>query len=492
MTTWRPASTSSRRLSRPQSQQPPWPLQRPLQGRVMPTDAAPSRIDPQRMADLTAREEREFLAKRQTSRRLWQEATAAMPRGVPSSFQDTPPQPVFIDRGKGSHVWDVDGNEYVDFHNGFGVMVVGHAHPAVVAAVNERMARGSHFAQPVAEDASVAEELARRFSLPQWRFTNSGTESTLDAVRLARGFTGRERIIKIEASYHGHHDALLVSVEPPVDAMGDADFPNSVPMTGGIPASTVELTTVVGFNDLASLERAFASHPGEVAGVIVEPAMMNIGFVLPDDGYLAGVVETAHRHGAVAIFDEVKTGVTIAPGGATERFGVVPDIVCLAKAIGGGLPCGAVGGRADIMATITDGKVAQLGTFNGNPLTTAASRATLLEVLTGQAYSHLDALTEELSGGLRDVMSEYKLPFHVVSMGARGCVTYRKEPVRNYRDYAAMDKSLAYISWLYQTNRGVLMAPGAEENWTLSVQHSSDDVKRYVANFRDLARDLKA
>ena len=201
--------------------------------------------------------------------------------------------------------------------------------------------------------------------------------------------------------------------------------------------------------------------------MIVEPAMMNIGFVLPDDGYLAGVVETAHRHGAVAIFDEVKTGVTIAPGGATERFGVVPDIVCLAKAIGGGLPCGAVGGRADIMATITDGKVAQLGTFNGNPLTTAASRATLLEVLTGQAYSHLDALTEELSGGLRDVMAEYKLPFHVVSMGARGCVTYREEPVRNYRDYAAMDKSLAYVSWLYQTNRGVLMAPGAEENWTL-------------------------
>ena len=151
--------------------------------------------------------------------------------------------------------------------------------------------------------------------------------------------------------------------------------------------------------------------------MIVEPAMMNIGFVLPDDGYLAGMVETAHRHGAVAIFDEVKTGVTIAPGGATERFGVVPDIVCLAKAIGGGLPCGAVGGRADIMATISDGKVAQLGTFNGNPLTTAASRATLLEVLTGQAYSHLDALTEELSGGLRDVMSEYRLPFHVVSMG---------------------------------------------------------------------------
>jgi glutamate-1-semialdehyde 2,1-aminomutase len=445
-----------------------------------------------RVATLTAREEEVFRSRRTRSRELWKEAQEYIPRGVPSSFQDTPPQPVFIDHGQGSRVWDVDGNEYVDMHNGFGVMVVGHAHPAIVAAVDAQLHRGTHFAQPVAENIVVARELARRFQQPQWRFTNSGTESTLDAVRLARGFTGRDAIIKIEASYHGHHDSVLVSVEPPVDEIGPAESPNSVAMTGGIPASTVALTIVVGFNDLEGLERAFAAHPGEIAGVIVEPAMMNIGFVLPEPGYLAGVVETAHRHGAVAIFDEVKTGVTISPGGATERFGVVPDIVCLAKAIGGGLPCGAVGGRADIMATISDGRVAQLGTFNGNPLTTAASRATLLEVLTGPAYAHLDALSEELSGGLRDVMAEYELPFHVVAMGARGCVTYREEPVRNYRDYAAMDKSLAYVSWLYQTNRGVLMAPGAEENWTLSVQHSADDVRRYVANFRELARDLKA
>src|ERR1700726_1077453 len=409
----------------------------------------------ERAATLIEKEEAKFRAARRRSDQMWNKAKEFISKGVPSSFQDAPPQPIFIERGRGSRVWDVDGNEYVDFHNGFGVMVVGHSPPLIVEALSERIVNGTHFAQPVDDAFDVAKDLARRFQQPQWRFTNSGTESTLDAVRLARGFTGREGIIKIEASYHGHHDAVLVSVEPPVDAIGPAESPNSVPMTAGIPASTVALTVVVGFNDLEGLERAFAAHPGQIAGVIVEPAMMNIGFVLPDPGYLAGVVETAHRHGAVAIFDEVKTGVTIAPGGATERFGVVPDIVCLAKAIGGGLPCGAVGGRADIMATISDGTVAQLGTFNGNPLTTAASRATLLEVLTGQAYSHLDALTEEMSGGLRDVMAEYQLPFHVVSMGARGCVTYREEPVRNYRDYAAMDKSLAYISWLYKRNRGV-------------------------------------
>jgi glutamate-1-semialdehyde 2,1-aminomutase len=453
----------------------------------MATDVA--RIDQRRLAELTAHEEREFVAKRQKSRQLWQEATQAMPRGVPSSFQDTPPQPVFIDHGEGSRVWDVDGNEYVDFHNGFGVMVVGHAHPTVVAAVTERMARGSHFAQPVAQDIEVATELSRRFSQPQWRFTNSGTESTLDAVRVARGFTGRERLIKIEASYHGHHDSLLVSVEPARDLMGPVDQPNSVKYCEGIPQAVVDLVTVVPFNDLPALERAFAAH-NDIAAVVVEPVMMNIGIVLPDDGYLAGVRDIAHRHNALLIFDEVKTGVTIAAGGATERFGVVPDIVCLAKAIGGGLPCGAIGGRADVMAAITDGRVAQMGTFNGNPLTTAASRATLYDVLTPSAYSHFDALAEGLQGGLDAVIAEHELPFHVLTLAARGCVTYRRERVRNYRDYLEIDKAVPYLSWLYQSNRGVLMAPGAEENWTLSVQHSESDARRYIDNFREFARDL--
>ncbi|MEO8898174.1 MAG: aspartate aminotransferase family protein [Candidatus Dormibacter sp.] len=441
------------------------------------------------MAELTAREERAFVAMRPKSRQLWEEATKAMPRGVPSSFQDTPPQPVFIDHGEGSRVWDVDGNEYVDFHNGFGVMVVGHAHPTVVAAVTEQMARGSHFAQPVAQDNEVASELSRRFSQPQWRFTNSGTESTLDAVRVARGFTGRDRLIKIEASYHGHHDSLLVSVEPPPDLMGPVDQPNSVRYCEGIPQAVVDLVTVVPFNDLAALERAFAAHR-DIAAVIVEPVMMNIGIVLPDDGYLAGVRDIAHRNEALLIFDEVKTGVAIAAGGATERFGVVPDIVCLAKAIGGGLPCGAIGGRADVMAAITDGRVAQMGTFNGNPLTTAASRATLYDVLTPAAYSQLDALAEGLQGGLAAVIAEHELPFHVLTLAARGCVTYRRDRVRNYRDYLEIDKAVPYLSWLYQSNRGVLMAPGAEENWTLSVQHSEADARRYIDNFGEFARDL--
>src|ERR1700683_3500787 len=189
-----------------------------------------------RVATLTAREEEVFRSRRTRSRELWKEAQEYIPRGVPSSFQDTPPQPVFIDHGQGSRVWDVDGNEYVDMHNGFGVMVVGHANPAIVAAVDAQLHRAPHSPQPFAENIVVARELPRRFQQPQWRFTNSGTESTLDAIRLARGFTDRARIIQIEASYHGHHDSVLVSVEPDVDLIGPVEEPNSVPMTGGIPA----------------------------------------------------------------------------------------------------------------------------------------------------------------------------------------------------------------------------------------------------------------
>ena len=449
-------------------------------------------VDMQRLAQLVEKEEADFKRARPRSVELWNEAKTVMPRGVPSSFQDAKPQPIFIDRGKGSHVWDVDGNDYIDFHNGFGVMSVGHAHPKIVAAVSERIALGSHFAQPTAEVTIVAQELARRFKQPQWRFGNSGTEATLDAVRLARAFTGRDRILKIEASYHGHHDTLMVSVEPDPDVMGPVSHPNSVAQSEGIPGALVELTSVVPFNDLEAMSQAFKEHPGEIAVVIVEPAMMNCGIILPDEGYLEGIKQLAHENGALLIFDEVKTGVTLASGGATERFGVIPDLVCLAKAIGGGLPCGAVGGRADIMGLIDAGRVAQMGTFNGNPLTTAASRVTLLEILTPAAYAHFEALSEVLQGGLDDVLREYELPFHAITLGARGGLTYRSERVRNYRDYLTIDKEPAYLAWLYQTNRGVLMAPGAEENWTLSVQHSQEDAGRYVDNFREMARDLRA
>ena len=288
-----------------------------------------------------------------------------------------PPHAIFIDRGAGSHIWDLDGNEYVDYHLGYGAMVVGHAHPKVVEAIEKRARLGTHFAQPTAQLHEIGENVSERFGLPLWRFCNSGTEATLEAVRLMRANTGRDLIVKIEGSYHGHHDSLMFSVAPDPELIGAREHPVTVPQAMGIPQAFADLVRVVPFNDLAEAERAFAENDGRIAGMIVEPAMMNCGVVLPQPGYLEGLLDLCHRNGAYLAFDEVKTGGTIAWGGAVEAFGVQPDIVTLAKAFGGGVPCGAIGATEELFGPVLRGEHDIAGTFNGNPLTMAAAKATL-------------------------------------------------------------------------------------------------------------------
>ena len=281
-----------------------------------------------------------------------------------------------------------------DFHNGFGSMVQGHAHPAIVKAVSERVAQGTHFAATTEDGVVVAEELKRRWGLDRWRFTNSGSEATMDAIRIARAFTGRETIMKIFGSYHGHHDAVMVSIGVPYDRIGDRENYASLPYGAGIPKAVTELTIAVPFNDAGAMERRIKRLDAEgrkPACVIMEAAMMNLGVVMPEPGYLEEVREITRRHGIVLIFDEVKTGLAIAAGGATEHFGVKPDMVTLAKTLGGGLPSGAIGGTEEVMRVVEDGTVYQVGTYNGNPLAMAAARASLLEILTPDAYEHLDA-----------------------------------------------------------------------------------------------------
>jgi glutamate-1-semialdehyde 2,1-aminomutase len=283
----------------------------------------------------------------------------------------------------------------------------------------------------------------------------------------------------------------MVSVAPPADKIGPYDDPVSVPQTLGIPTEVTELTRVVPFNDLDALERTLARYKGRVAGMIVEPAMMNAGFVLPEEGYLAGVKERVHAAGGLLTFDEVKTGATIAYGGAVERFGVTPDLLCLAKSVGGGLPCGAIGGSDAVMDWIASGKIDQVGTFNGNPLTMAAMRATLTEILTHEAYAEFDRLAEILQTGCDAVMERSGIAGYTTVKSARGAVTYRAERVRNYREYLEVSDELGYVNWLVQLNRGVFMAPwGKSENWTLSVQHTEDDVRRYIDNFDYMGKAL--
>jgi glutamate-1-semialdehyde 2,1-aminomutase len=453
-------------------------------------------LDRERIRALSERENAQLNERTPASGAMYERADRVLSAGVASSYQLREPWPIYLERGDGPHVWDVDGNRMVDFHNGFGSMVQGHAHPAIGRAVSARHALGTHFAAPTEDAIVVAEELARRWGLPKWRYTNSGSESTMDAIRIARGFTGRDTVMKIFGSYHGHHDAVMVSIGVEYDRIGDHDHPAQLAYGAGIPQATVDMTVPVHFNDAGAMERRIVELEREgrtPACVIMEAAMMNLGVVLPEPGYLEAVREITRRHGIVLIVDEVKTGLSIAPGGATERFDLEPDLVTLAKTLGGGLPSGAIGGSEEVMRAVEDGTVYQVGTYNGNPLGMAASRASLLEVLTPSAYEHLATLNDRIVGGCQRVVDEHRLPAYALGIGAKGCVTFATEKVIDYETFKrAQDSELSELAWLYNMNRGIFMTPGREEEWTLSVTHSLEDVDRYVEVFAELARELTA
>ena len=359
--------------------------------------SSPIQIDHERVEELTQRELASLNERTARSAAMYERARASLSGGVASSYQLRDPWPIYLESGAGATVSDVDGNRYWDFHNGFGSMVQGHANPAIVEALRARAELGTHFAAVTEDTVLVAENLAERFGLPRWRFVNSGSEATMDAIRIARGLTGRETIMKIFGSYHGHHDAVMVSIGVPYEEIGDREELASLPYGAGIPGAVSDLTIAVPFNDADAMERRIARLVVEdraPACVIMEAAMMNLGVVLPQPGYLEQVREITARHGIVLIFDEVKTGLAIAAGGATERYGVQPDMVTLAKTLGGGLPAGAIGASKQVMSVVEDGSVYQVGTYNGNPLTMAAARASLERVLTPEAYGHLDMLND--------------------------------------------------------------------------------------------------
>jgi glutamate-1-semialdehyde 2,1-aminomutase len=447
---------------------------------------------PVNLSEIIATQEEIFTRRQPESRRMASRAGRALAGGVTSSWQITRPQPVWLSHGKGSKVYDVDGNEYVDLHGGYGAGLAGHGHPAIVEAVRGQAALGTHFAQPTRGAILVAEELSRRFGLPQWRFANSGTEATMDAVHLMRAITGRDLIIKVEGCYHGHHDSVQVSVCPEADEAGPADKPAQVPSSTGIPRAIMDLTLVVGYNDLGGVERLLDEHPGQVAGMIIEPIMMNAGIILPEPGYLAGLKELLNSRGAYLTFDEVKTGLTAGPSGATGVTGVVPDIICLAKAIGGGIAVAAIGGSAEVMAHVNDGEYEMVGTFNGNPLAMAACRAMLCEVVTPEAYQRIDALRLRAVSGLQREIDRAGLDAQVVAIGAKGCVVFTSAPVRDFRSFLGIDDAYSHAHWLFQHNGGVFLPPwGKIEQWLISVQHDEADIDRFVGNFATFATAMR-
>jgi glutamate-1-semialdehyde 2,1-aminomutase len=462
-----------------------WPTHDPATWRSVPTSSAP--IDATRVASLLAAEWERFEAQTPGSAAHHARALGPLPLGVQSSFQHWDPYPVAIRSGSGAWLTDVDGRRVLDLSMGFGAMLAGHLNPAVIAAVSRALETGTLFVTPVPMATEAAERFQRRFSLDKIRFANSGTEATMYALRTARAFTHRKAIIKIEGGYHGGYDALQVSVKPDVAEAGPEDAPTPV-TPFEVEAGTVH---VVPYNNLVRLEQILDQHGADVACVFMEPVLENIGIVVPDEGYLAGVRALCDAHGALLVFDEVKTGLTAGPAGASQRLGITPDLVALAKSIGGGLPLAAFGGRAEVMECITDGRMPHFGTYNGNPLVAAAAVA-IDEIATAEALGAAEARNIAALTAMDAIITDHALPAHTIGFGVKGAVTWSASPVRNYRDYKRTDFGTAELSWLWGVNRGILTPPGLDEQWLVSLAHTAEDMGLLVEEFRELAAALRA
>ena len=417
---------------------------------------------------------------------LFRRACEVIPGGVNSpvrAFRAVGGEPFFVDRAAGSRIWDVDGNEYIDYVLSWGPMILGHAHPAVIQAITEAAGRGTSYGAPTEAEVQLAEAVREFFpSMERIRLVNSGTEATMSAVRLARGFTGREMMLKFEGHYHGHGDSFLVKAGSGVATLG---LPNSP----GVPADLSKLTLTAPFNDLEAVETAFRAHPGKIACVILEPVVGNAGFLPPDDGFLHGLRRITAEHGALLIFDEVMTGFRVAPGGAQELFGIRPDLTTLGKVIGGGLPVGAYGGRADVMDHVAPvGPVYQAGTLSGNPLAMAAGLAQLKILRDEDPYPELERKTKRLVEGLLANGAEMGVPMCGGSYGSMWGVFLAAGPVRTFEDAKGSDVDTFRRFFHAALQRGVFFAPSAFEAGFLSTAHTDQDVEETISRARDALR----
>ncbi|MEZ5093656.1 aspartate aminotransferase family protein [Nocardioides sp.] len=464
---------------------PTWPAHDPGTRRWLPDHSRP--VDHARVEQLLAAEWERFTSTTGASGEHNARASRTLPLGVTSSFQHWEPYPISIQSAEGAWLTDVDGHRLLDLSMGFGAMLVGHLNPVVVEHVERALKEtGTLFVTPSPQATDMSERFCRRFGLDMIRFTNSGTESLMYAIRAARAYTQRKAIVKIEGGYHGGYDALQVSVKPALEDIGPADAPiGDVPFD--VEAGTVH---VVAYNDLGMLEKVLAEHGSEVAAMVVEPVIENLAIVLPDEGYLAGCRALCDEYGVVLVFDEVKTGLTAGPAGAAQRLGVQPDLITLAKSIGGGLPLAAFGGKREVMEVVVDGRMAHFGTYNGNPLVMAAAAA-VDEICTPEALDTAEAINVRAMEAIDAAIAEYELPAHTVGLGVKGCVTWSTTPVRNYRDYKATDFAVAELSWLWGVNRGILTPPGLDEQWLVSLAHTDDDMGHLVSDFTELARALR-
>lgn len=458
----------------------------PAGWRQLPATFEP--LDPKKIEDLLAKEWDLFRATYPRSGEHNQRSSKTLPLGVTSSFQHWDPYPVTVVKARGAYVRDVDGRKLLDLSMGFGAMLAGHLHPRIVREVQKTLRRtGTLFATPSTTATEAAEKFKKRFGLDMIRFTNSGTESTMYTVRIAKAVTRKKGLVKIEGGFHGGYDALQVSVKPKLENIGPAEKP--VPYVP-FEVEAGEIYTV-SYNDANRLEELFKERGDSIAAVMMEPIIENLSIILPDEGYLRRVRELCDQYNVCLIFDEVKTGLTAGVAGAAKRVGVEPDLVCLAKSIGGGLPVAAFGGRQKYMDAVVDGRMPHLGTYNGSPIVLAAALA-MDAISTEEEINKAEKINIETMRKLNEIIEKYQLPAHTVGFGVKGAVTWSPNPVRNYRDFKSLDFNLAELSWIWGINRGVLTPPGLDEQWLVSFAHKQRDMDLLVNAFDALGKALRS
>jgi glutamate-1-semialdehyde 2,1-aminomutase len=422
------------------------------------------------------------------SQDLFERARAVIPGGVNSpvrAFRAVGGEPRFIQRAAGARIWDVDDNEYIDYVGSWGPMVLGHARPEVLAAIFDAATRGTSYGAPTELEVRFAEAVRAAVpSMEMVRCVSSGTEATMSACRLARGATGRDKLVKIDGGYHGHADFLLVEAGSGAATLG-------LPGSAGVPAGCARDTLTVPFNDLAAVEATLAANPGQIAAVIVEPVAGNMGCVAPADGYLAGLRELCRADGALLIFDEVMTGFRVDYGGAQQRYHVTPDLTCLGKIIGGGLPAAAFGGRADVMHKLAPlGPVYQAGTLSGNPLALAAGLATLAELRRSGVYERLEHAGRALGDGLAAAARAAGVPAVVNRVGSMLTAFFAAGPVVDYASAKRSDTAAYGRFFRGMLARGVYFAPSQFEAAFVSLAHTDEDIARTVEAAAAVLREL--
>ncbi len=422
------------------------------------------------------------------SEQLFAESLNHIPGGVNSpvrAFRGVGGQPFFAERAAGARVWDVDGNEFIDYVGTWGPAILGHAHPAIIDAVKAAADRGTSFGIPSEPEVRMAQLVKDCVpSVEKVRMVNSGTEACMSAIRVARGFTDRPKIIKFDGCYHGHADSLLVKAGSGALTCGNPD-------SGGVPAEFTAHTIVLPFNDRDAVEQAFAANEGQVAGIILEPVPGNAGVYLPREGYLEFLREITTANGSLLIFDEVMTGFRVSLGGAQERFGITPDLSCFGKIIGGGLPVGAFGGRAEVMDVLApDGPVYQAGTLSGNPLAMAAGLATLEELMNGPVHEQLEAKGARLEAGLNAAAEKAGIPVITQRAGSMSCLFFAEQPVHNLADAMQADRERFKKYFHGMLAEGVYLAPSAFEAAFLSAAHTDADIDATIAAAENVMETL--